>query len=155
MAEKIIVAEAYGSVLVDEAVPCVIVQFHSFANSAQFKHIMTSGLAYFQAHATPTAPWGWVGDTRNMGAIPKQVQQWLTDEWNVQAYAAGIREISIVVSANIMGQLATQQYAQHTQGEVEKYEMEPVYYDSLEGAKQGAAERCAALKLANDGRRAE
>ena len=140
------VAQAYGSVLVDETVPCVLVQFHGFANGEQFKHIMTSGLAHYKAHATPTAPWGWVGDTRHMSAIPKQVQQWLTEEWNIAAYAAGIREISIVVSANIMGQLATQQYAQRTQGEVEKYEIEPVYYDSLASAKQGAAKRCAALK---------
>ena len=146
MAEQVIVAETYGSVLADEKVPCVIVQFHSFANQQQFKHIMTTGLAYYQAHSPAARPWGWVGDTRHMSAIPKEVQQWLTDVWNVQAYAAGIREISIVVSANIMGQLATQQYVQHTAGEPERYEIEPVYYSSLEEAKQGAAKRCAALR---------
>lgn len=146
MAEQVILAETYGSVLADEQVPCVIVQFHKFANQQQFKHIMTTGLTYYQAHSSAARPWGWVGDTRDMSAIPKEVQQWLTDVWNVQAYAAGIREISIVVSANIMGQMATQQYVQHTATAVEKYEIEPVYYPSLEAAKQGAAKRCLSLR---------
>ena len=42
--------------------------------------------------------WGWVGDTRGMGAIPQEVQQWRAESWNPRAYAAGIREISAVVS---------------------------------------------------------
>jgi hypothetical protein len=148
MPDKIILAESYGSVLVDEKVPCVIVQFHTFANREQFKQIMDTGLAYHQAHARPEQPWGWVGDTRNMGAIPKEVQHWLTHDWNRRAYAAGIREISIVVSQNVMGQIATQQYATTTvaQQQQQEYEIAPVYYDSLRSAKKGAAQRNAILR---------
>lgn len=146
MSEQVIIREAYGSVVVDASVPCVIVQFHCFANRDQFKHIMDSGLAYHQAHSRPAQPWGWVGDTRQMGAIPREVQQWLTDDWNLRAYASGIREISIVVSENIFGQLATQQYAQKTATEQAKYAIEPVYYASMSAAKAGAGQRCAALR---------
>ena len=145
MSEQLILEETYGSVLADEQVPCVIVQFHSFANRTQFKHIMNTGLAHYVAHATAARPWGWVGDTRMMGAIPKEVQQWLAEDWNIRAYAAGIREISIVVSENIFVQLATQQYAQQTTRQ-ETYELEPIYYPSLAKAKQGAAARCQALR---------
>ncbi|MGI4871678.1 MAG: hypothetical protein ACRYFX_10920 [Janthinobacterium lividum] len=143
MTDYLVLAEAYGSVLADEQVPCVIVQFHGFANSEQFKHIMDTGLAYYQAHSQPARPWGWVGDTRTMSAIPKDVQTWLTTDWNLRAYAAGIREISIVVSQNVMGQMATQHYATKTAAEQVTYEIEPAYYDSLETAKQGAARRLA------------
>lgn len=146
MPDLIVVAETYGSVLADANVPCVVVQFHGFANRDQFKHIMNSGLAHYEAHSRPTQPWGWVGDTRQMGAIPKEVQQWVTDDWNLRAYAAGIREISIVVSANVFGQLATQQYAQQTVQQQEKYELEPAYYNSLETAKEGAARRVATIR---------
>ena len=149
MSDQIIFTESYGSVLADESVPCVIVQFHGFANRDQFKHIMDSGLAHYLAHSTPGQPWGWVGDTRQMGAIPKEVQQWLTDDWNLRAYAAGIREISIVVSENVFGQLATQQYAHKTEVTTDKYELEPAYYDTLDSAKLGAAARCAAIRRAN------
>lgn len=146
MSEQVIIRESYGSVVVDAGVPCVIVQFHGFANRDQFKHIMDSGLAYHEAHSQLAQPWGWVGDTRQMGAIPKEVQQWLTDNWNLRAYASGIREISIIVSENIFGQLATQQYAQKTVTQQEKYVIEPAYYNSMDSAKAGAAKRCATLR---------
>lgn len=146
MADKVILSEPYGAVFADDAVPCVVVQFHDFANREQFKNIMSTGLACYLAHSQPGAPWGWVGDTRRMGAIPKEVQQWLTDEWNKQAFAAGIREISIVVSENVFGQLATQQYVQQTTAVQDAYELIPRYYKSLEEAKQGAAQRLTTLK---------
>ena len=41
--------------------------------------------------------------------------------------------------------MATQQYAQHTVEQQEKYELEPAYYDSLETAKAGATRRCVAV----------
>jgi hypothetical protein len=40
MPDKVILAEPYGSVLADAHVPCVIVQFHGFANRTEFQHIM-------------------------------------------------------------------------------------------------------------------
>jgi hypothetical protein len=138
MPEEIILAEPYGSVLADRAVPCVIVQFHGFANSTQFKHIMTTGLAYFTAHAQPAQPWGWVGDVRRMGAIPKEVQHWLIAEWNLRAFEAGVREVSIVVAENVLGQLATQFYVQNTTARQDQYEIYTAYYPSLEAAKHGA-----------------
>lgn len=146
MSEQLILTELYGAVVANAAVPCVIVRFQGFANRDEFKRIMNSGLAYYQAPCRPAQPWGWVGDTRQMGAIPKEVQQWLTSDWNVRAYAAGIREISIIVSENIFGQLATQQYVQQTVARQENYEIEPKYYDSPAAASAGAARRCALLR---------
>jgi len=136
MAAKIIVDESYVLVVADEQVPCIIVEVRAFANRDQFKDFMTAGLAYFKTHYLPTRPWGWVADTRNMSAIPAEVQRWLAEEWNVQAFDAGLREMSIVTSQNVMGQVATQQYAQ-------KAVLDPVYYSSLEEAKRGAAKRAA------------
>jgi hypothetical protein len=146
MPDTLVLAESYGSVLADARVPCVIVQFHGFANAAEFKNIMETGLAYHIAHSSLTQPWGWVGDVRHMGAIPQAVQDWLTTDWNVRAFAAGIREISIVVAENVLGQMATQQYVQKTTAHQEQYEIEPAYYSSLAQAKQGAAVRCATLR---------
>ena len=47
MPDEIILAESYGSVLADAHVPCVITQFHGFANSTEFKRIMETALAYY------------------------------------------------------------------------------------------------------------
>lgn len=141
MSERIIIDEPYVTVRANDAVPSIIVQVHTFANREQFKQFMLVGLDYYKAHSTPQKPWGWIADTRNMSAIPKEVQQWLAETWNPQAYAAGLREMSIVASANIMGQLATQQYAQLAKAQPEKYVLESVYYSSLEEAKASVGRR--------------
>jgi hypothetical protein len=141
MSEQVLLDESYATVLADPATPCIIVQLHAFANREQFKHMMNLGLAYFQAHTSHQQPWGWIADTRHMSAIHNEVQQWLAQDWNVRAYNAGLREMSIVASQNIIGQLATQQYAQLAAAQPEKYVLEPVYYPSLERAKQGVRQR--------------
>ena len=145
MPEEIILDEAYVTVRADAAVPCIIVQLHGFANRDQFKELMTAGLTYYKAHSQPTHRWGWIADTRQMSAIPQEVQQWLADDWNAQAYRAGLREMSIVAPATIMGQLATQQYADNAVAQPQRYVLEPVYYESLGAAKLSVAQRCAAL----------
>lgn len=146
MPDKIVLTEPYGSILTDAAVPCVIVRFNGFANSTEFKHIMETGLVHHRAHSRPEQPWGWVGDVRHMGAIPQAVQEWLTADWNRRAFTAGIREVSIVVAENVLGQLATQQYVQRTMTQQEQYEIAPVYYPTVAQAKRGAAGRCAGLR---------
>jgi hypothetical protein len=147
MSEEIILDEPYALVRADTVVPCIIVQLHAFANSEQFKQLMTVGLTYYKAHSLPTWRWGWIADTRQMSAIPQQVQQWLAEDWNVQAYQAGLREMSIVAAATIMGQLATQQYAEKARAYSERYVLEPIYYESLDAAQRSVAQRCAALNI--------
>ncbi len=148
MPDKIILDEPYALVRADSIVPCIIVQLRAFANREQFKQLMATGLAYYKAHSQPTRRWGWIADTRHMSAIPQDVQQWLADDWNNQAYQAGLREISIVPAANILGRLATQQYAEQAVSHPERYVLEPVYYEALEAAKRSVAQRCATLSAA-------
>lgn len=143
MSEQILLDAPYALARADTAVPCIIVQLRAFANRDQFKEIMNVGLAHYQAHSRPTRRWGWIADTRQMSAIPQEVQQWLSQEWNNQAYQAGLREMSIVTSANILGRLATQQYAEQAVAQRARYVLAPVYYESLEAAKRSVAQQCA------------
>ena len=136
MAVQVLVDKPFVVVTADEQVPCIIVQLRAFANRVEFKQFMLAGLDYFRAHSSPPRPWGWVADTRLMSAIPAEVQHWLAEEWNPAAYEAGLREMSIVTSENVQGQLATKQYAQQAI-------LDPVYYSSLEEAKAGSAKRAA------------
>lgn len=134
MSEQLILGEPYVRVWANAVIPCIVVQLRAFANRTQFKALMNAGLAYYQAHSQPTRRWGWIADTRHMSAIPQEVQQWLAEEWNKQAYAAGLREMSIVPAANILGQLATQQYAERAVAASGQAGLQPVYYESLEAA---------------------
>jgi hypothetical protein len=73
-----------------------------------------------------------------MSAIPKEVQVWLTTEWNLRAFQAGVREVSVVQAENVIGELATQEYIRNTAAHRSEYEIYSIYYPSLKAAKQGA-----------------
>lgn len=136
MSEQIILTTPYGVALADETVPCVITQWHGFANKTEFMALQGAALAYFEQHSTPEQPWGWVGDVRRMGAIPEEAQRWLQDEFNPRAIAAGLRTVSVVVAESIFGKIATQRYAQQTRTQAATLGV--AYFASLEEAKAGA-----------------
>lgn len=136
MSEQIILETSYGIALADESVPCVITQWHSFANKTEFIALQGAALAYFEQHATPGRPWGWVGDVRHMGAIPEEAQRWLQEEFNPRALAAGLRVVSVVVAESIFGKIATQRYEQQTATKTAALGV--TYYASLAEAKAGA-----------------
>lgn len=136
MSEQIILATPYGVALADASVPCVITQWHGFANKAEFMALQGAALQYYEQHSTLAKPWGWVGDVRRMGAIPEEAQRWLQEEFNPRALAAGLRVVSVVVAETIFGQIATQRYAQQTA--TSAAELGVAYYRSLAEAKVGA-----------------
>ncbi|RZL09147.1 MAG: hypothetical protein EOO62_14355 [Hymenobacter sp.] len=136
MSEHVILATPYGTALADSAVPCIITQWHGFANKTEFIALQGAALAYFEQHSTPGSPWGWVGDVRHMGAIPEEAQRWLQDEFNPRALAAGLRLVSVVVAESIFGKIATQRYEQQTATKAAALGV--VYYSSLAAAKAGA-----------------
>ena len=136
MSEHIILATSYGMALADASVPCVITQWHGFANKTEFIALQGAALAYFEQQATSDKPWGWVGDVRHMGAIPEEAQRWLQDEFNPRALAAGLRVVHVVVAESIFGQIATQRYAQQTVTSTAALGV--TYYSSLTAAKAGA-----------------
>jgi hypothetical protein len=142
MREQIILATPYGTVLVDSTVPCVITQWHRFANKTEFIALQEVALAYFEQHSTPGQPWGWVGDVRHMGAIPEEAQRWLQDEFNPRALAAGLHTVSVVMAESIFGKIATQRYEQQTSTQTAALGV--TYYASLEEAKAGVQQEARA-----------
>lgn len=135
MPEKVIFSESYGTVLVDTSVPCVISQWHTFANKQEFRTLLEAAMTYFDAHSTIAKPWGWIADSRHMGAIPAEVQQWLLTVFNQRITKAGLREMSVVVPETIFGKMAVQQYKQNIEQKGIAYELDTHYYNSLESAK--------------------
>ncbi|GAB3634984.1 hypothetical protein GCM10027422_05740 [Hymenobacter arcticus] len=145
MADQVIFSQPYGRVLVDATVPCVITQWLAFANATEFVAMQGFALEYFEAHSTPARPWGWVGDVRQMSAIPDKAQQWLLTDFNPRALAAGLREVSVVLATSIFGQLATQRYAQETRQAPAERTLTTSFADSLAGAKENARRGLAQL----------
>jgi hypothetical protein len=147
MSDQVILATPYGTALADPAIPCVITQWHGFANKTEFIALQGAALTYFEQHSTPSHPWGWVGDVRYMGAIPEEAQRWLQNDFNPRALAAGLRVISVIVAESIFGKIATQRYEQQTARQAATLGLS--YYGSLAEAKAGARQEVQARYLAN------
>lgn len=138
MPDQVIYSQPFGTVLVDASVPCLLTQWHRFANATDYVALLEAALTYFEAHSTPARPWGWVADVRQMGAIPARAETWLLSDFNPRVAAAGLRELSALVAENIFGQIASQRYIKHTAQAHDQYALHTTYYDSLEAAKAGA-----------------
>lgn len=138
MSEQVVFDQPYGQVLVDTQVPCVITKWHGFANFQEMSTLLEAALAYVTAHGAPGKHWGWVGDTRNMGAIPEKTQQWLMQDFNPRLAAAGIQEVSMVVATTIFGRMAAQRYSDNINQAQDQYTLRTGYYESVEAAKEGA-----------------
>gem|GEM_PF-1537591 len=106
MPDSILHSESYGALLLSVDVPCIVVQWRSFANSQQLRFLKDHGLALYTEHARSTRPLGWLCDTRSMGAVRTHDQQWLATDWAGRAFAAGIRHIAYVRPNNVFGQMA-------------------------------------------------
>ncbi|MDO7848786.1 hypothetical protein Q5H92_20645 [Hymenobacter sp. M29] len=133
-----IFSEPYGRVLVDEAVPCVVIQWLGFANRTEFIALQETALRCIEDHATPSRPWGMVADVRRMGAIPTEAQLWLVHEFNPRAQAAGLREVSVVPAEGVFGQLATQRYIRESELEGGVAPLRTKLYPTMEAAFDGA-----------------
>ena len=144
MSDQIIYSQPYGAVLVDASVPCIITQWHAFANATEFIALQGFALEYYEAHSTSARPWGWVGDVRQMGAIPAKAQAWLIADFNPRATAAGLREVSVVVAETVFGQIATQRYIDETRRNQDRTTLHTQLYNSLASAKEGARQGLAA-----------
>ncbi|OUJ76111.1 hypothetical protein [Hymenobacter crusticola] len=111
MPDLTLASEPYGAVLFAPEVPCVIIQWHTFANRQQFRSLMDRALAAYQTEiAQHPAPIGWIADSRQLSALTPDDQAWCETDWNPRAYAAGVRYIGIVIPESIFGKIAVQQY---------------------------------------------
>lgn len=143
MLDTEIFSEPYGRVFINEAVPCVVIQWLSFANRTEFLALQETALRYLEAHATPIRPWGLVADVRHMGAIPTEVQTWLVEEFNPRAVAAGLREVSVVPAENVFGQMATQRYQRDSTATADVAPLPTALYPTLAAAAEGARQALA------------
>ena len=135
MPDTSLLTESYGAMLLAPEVPCLIVQWHGFANSQQFRSLMDRGLALYAEESRRTRPLGWLADTRRLSAITSADQQWLSADWNPRAHAAGIRHVSFVSPESVFGQISVQSYTANTEA-ASGYAIEPAHHRSMPEAKR-------------------
>lgn len=145
MSDVVLIAEPYGSVLFAPEVPCLIMQWHGFANSAEFRSLMDRGLALYGAKAHQFEALGWLSDARRVGALRSDVQQWLKEDWNPRAATAGIRHVSFVVPETVFGQISVGTYAKNV-AQTNAYAIGPSQHHTLAAAKAWLHDQLQQLK---------
>ncbi|NVO86445.1 hypothetical protein [Hymenobacter terrestris] len=135
MPDRTLITETYGSVLLAPEVPCLIVQWHTFANRQQFRSFMDRSLELYIQEHRHTQPLGLLGDTRLVGAVTPDDQHWLRTDWNPRAYAAGIRHMGFVAPESVFGQISVQSYTNNTEA-ANAYTINIAHYNTLPEAKQ-------------------
>jgi hypothetical protein len=144
MQDIVLVTEPYGAIYLAPEVPCIIIRWFSFANSEQLRFLMNETLnQYVAERQLHPQPLGWIADSRGLGAIKPNDQEWLHTDWNPRTYAAGVRYIAIVEAENIFGKISAQQYVTNvTRSEAYTFHTRSV--PTLEAAKQWLQEVMAA-----------
>ncbi|TGD81554.1 hypothetical protein [Hymenobacter wooponensis] len=112
---------------------CIIVRWHGFANSRNFRFLLNKALELYIGYAERYTNLAWLNDTRYFGAMLTTDQEWVNTDWNPRAYAAGIRQVNFLAPANVFGQIAIQQYA-HNTSKRDDYKLEILHHASLEEA---------------------
>jgi hypothetical protein len=74
-------------------------------------------------------------DTRKMGAISPDDQDWSINDWLPRAFAAGYRRIAIVISEDIFNQMSVEDIMSRVEG----VDFVTKYFPSLEAGRQWLA----------------
>ena len=135
MSDTVVHTEPYGRLLFAPEIPCFIISWRGFANSAPFRFLMNRGLGLYEAEAARTQSLGWLADTRDVQAVKPTDQEWMRTDWDLRAQRAGIHHVSFVVLETVFGQISVQSYT-HNAAENSDYEIETSQYRTLKDAKQ-------------------
>ena len=136
MSDTLLHAEPFGRLLLAPEVPCVIIAWDGFANSTQFRFLMDRGLELYRAEAARTRPLGWLADTRDVRAVKTIDQEWMQNDWNTRAFAAGIHHVSFVVPETVFGQISVQSYTSNVaDANANAYDIATSQHHTLEKAK--------------------
>ncbi|GAA4363760.1 hypothetical protein GCM10023185_32750 [Hymenobacter saemangeumensis] len=135
MPHSILHSEPYGAILLANDVPCIVVQWHGFANSQQLRSLKDRGLALYTEQTGRTQPLGWICDTRHFSAVKPDDQQWLATDWNLRAFRAGVRHLCFVRPESVFGQMSVDTYIANTNAN-SAYSIVPAQHNSIAAAKR-------------------
>ncbi|TGE09808.1 hypothetical protein [Hymenobacter fodinae] len=133
MSETLLHSESYGEITLSPGMTCLIVRWHGFANSRNFRFLLNKALELYRTYSVRYTSLAWLNDTRHFGALLTADQEWVNTNWNPRAWAAGIQQINFLAPATVFGQIAIQQYAHNTAQRAD-YRLEVRHHASLEEA---------------------
>lgn len=116
------------SILYDSDVPCIIMEWHAYGTSAQFRLISENVLQLLIDKSLSKV----VADTTNLPIIGSDDQQWVSEDWLPRSIEAGFRACGMVNSRFYFNRVAVDNVV--TRVKSDKFRVE--YFDSQAAAKE-------------------
>lgn len=112
----------------------VQLDWQGYVPTQQFREALSSGVDVAKKHNLT----GWLGNTRLLGVISVEDQQWTNEVWFPSALSAGIKYIALVVPEDIFSQVSVDNIIDNAEGDFQTR-----YFNSVEEAAAWLKEMCA------------
>ena len=117
----------------DEATRAVIVEWFMTPDSHEFKTVLNHGLELARQHGATK----WIGDTRELGMIDPNDQDWANQDWFPRAIHSGIKDMGVVISDDVLSKMTVEDIM----NEVKDLGFTSRYFSTLEEAKDWIAKQ--------------
>jgi hypothetical protein len=107
--KTIILHEEYVTVEYHASLQAVALHWHLPPSSAELRHALNVGLRTVEDKKAPN----WVGNTAKLGAIDPDDQTWINEAWFPQLLVKGVKNMAVVVSEDIFGQMSIEDIMGH------------------------------------------
>jgi hypothetical protein len=116
------------SIMYDPDVPCIIMEWHSYGTSAQFRQISENILQLLIDQGASKV----IADTTHLPIIASDDQQWVNEDWLPRAIAAGYRACGMVNSRFYFSRVAVDNVVKKVTSDQFRVE----YFDSQAAARE-------------------
>jgi len=116
---------------IDKASEIILMQWHGYATSSQFRAICESMLQLMKEHNI----WRVLADTTHMKMISMEDQKWLDNEWLPRAIAAGYEKCAIIVSPDYFTRVTVDSVV----SKIDQNQLEIRYFDDVSAAREWLA----------------
>ena len=86
----------------DDSITGVWAEWLNYAEGSEFRLGLNKGLELLEKQGSQ---W-WLADTRNLGAVRQDDQQWSNEDWFPRAIKGGVRWMALIVPRKVVAQMA-------------------------------------------------
>jgi hypothetical protein len=99
----IYMSDPNGNLIWDEATETVIIEGWGFAKGEQVQAFMEKALEVIKERKATR----YMVDLQRLSLIPKETEDWISQNWFPRAMAAGIKSFAFVIPTSALGRLST------------------------------------------------
>ncbi|MCE3007489.1 MAG: hypothetical protein LW884_03965 [Bacteroidetes bacterium] len=125
--------------LLDEEIPCVMVQYRSFQTVGEMEANVDRASDYYDALQDVYHPLYWLSDNRDQLELDPEVIHWANETWLPRMVQLGLSRIALVYRRQTMAALSLDEFSKNAMLDFPGGRLEVAYFASLEDAREWLA----------------